>query len=87
MTSEQERRLRDTLLHLLELFRISGEHLSSETQEGIVQTLEGFRWDSRNLMPESPLWDELEQELRGLDTSSKRRFEGFVREMLLRKIA
>jgi len=87
MPSEQERKLKDTLLHLIELFQTSKDQLSVETQAGIVQALEGFRWDSRRFLPKSSIWEELEAALRQLDTPDKRRFEGFVREMLLGRIA
>ena len=87
MTSEPERKLKDTLLHLIELFQSSKDQLSLETQLGIVQTLEGFRWDSRRFLPNSSIWEDLESALRDLDTPDKRRFEGLVRELLLARIA
>ena len=85
MTHERERRIKQTLINLLEIFQNEEESLSQDTEEGIVQALEGLRWDYHRLIPDSPVWEELEGRLRRLDQRQKKRFEHLVREMLLRQ--
>lgn len=87
MRSKQETRLKETLFHLIELFQCEGSKLSPSTLEGIVLTLEGFRWDAKRIQPDSHLVEELEGRLQNLETEDRRRFEAYVREMLLRQIA
>lgn len=85
MTSERERRIHATFIHLLELFQRDGKDLSPDTQEGIVQILESLRWDAERLLPGSDVWNDLEDRLLGLSRRDRRRFEHLVREMLLRQ--
>lgn len=87
MRSKQEARLKSTLFHLIELFQSSGGALSPGTLAGIVQTLEGFRWDAKRIQPDSQIAEELELRLQQLEPADRRRFERFVREMLLQQIA
>jgi hypothetical protein len=87
MTSNREKRIRETLFSLLDTFQKDGDSLSRDTEAAIVQTLESLRWDYLRLLPDSPLWEELEGRFAQLSRPQRRRFEYMVRELLLRRTA
>ena len=83
MKQQREHRIKETLIRLIELFRDDGEILSESTEEQVVRAFEELRWDLRGRIPESPIWEEVDEHLRGMNRTQKRRFECLVREMLL----
>ena len=83
MTEQREKRIKETLIHLIELFREDGGILSESTEGQVVRAFEGLRWDLRGQIPDAPFWEEVDDLLRGMSRVQKRRFEFLVREMLL----
>jgi hypothetical protein len=83
MTQNREKRIKETLRNLLDLFREEGALLSDDTEEHLVRTFEWLRWDLRGQIPDDHFWEELDSRLRDLNRGQRRRFENVVREMLL----